>query len=180
MRTLKQRTHHAHRELEDRLDLLSPALDLGRYGRLLQGFATMHAPLEDAIGRQLEAQPDAGLDIDARRKVPALRADLDALGLAFPAPGAVIAFDLRAAALGALYVTEGATLGGTLIAGHLERTFGPAVPHAFFSSYGRDVPARWAEYRHAARRLLRTREDVETAADAAVATFARFRQALAP
>ena len=79
---------------------------------------------------------------------------------------------------GALHVTEGATLGGVLISRHLVHRFGPDVPHAFFRSYGRDVPARWAEYRRVV--VLRTAEDVDIAASTALATFAALQLVLVP
>jgi heme oxygenase len=47
--------------------------------------------------------------------------------------------------LGALYVTEGATLGGQIISRHLEQMLGLSARRgtAFFSSYGLQVGEMW-------------------------------------
>jgi heme oxygenase len=50
-------------------------------------------------------------------------------------------------ALGSLYVFEGATLGGQLIARRLVERFGPSAPCGFFNSYGEDVGRMWKAFR---------------------------------
>ena len=54
----------------------------------------------------------------------------------------------RAAAFGAMYVVEGSTLGGAMIARHAEWTLGLNADTgcAYFSSYGRDVGRMWNEF----------------------------------
>jgi heme oxygenase len=55
-----------------------------------------------------------------------------------------------AAGLGWLYVLEGATLGGAVIARHVRRAGTvPAAALSFHTLYGRSLGARWREY-HAA------------------------------
>jgi heme oxygenase len=51
-------------------------------------------------------------------------------------------------ALGGLYVTEGATLGGQIISRHLEQTLGLSARRgaAFFSCYGLQVGAMWRAF----------------------------------
>jgi heme oxygenase len=173
MLTLRQRTAPAHEALEDRLDLLSPALDVARYGDVLVAMASVYDALEPAIAA---AAPT--LDLAGRRKVPALRADLAALGRPFPAAHPIPPIEREADALGALYVTEGATLGGALISAHVREVL-PAAPRAFFEAYGADVPLRWSEFRATARALLTTPDDLERAAAAADAVFATFLDATA-
>ena len=53
-----------------------------------------------------------------------------------------------AAALGCLYVAEGATLGGRLVARHVEHRlgFGPGSGASFFHGYGLDAGPRWRTF----------------------------------
>ena len=169
--TLRRRTADAHEALEDRLDLLSPGLDVERYADVLVMMAGIYAPLELAVAAAARSAP---LDLARRRKVPALRADLAALGRSFPAAREIPAIAGRAGAIGALYVTEGATLGGALISSHVRATLGPRAPRAFFEAYGADVPLRWSQFRAAASALLTAPADVERAAATAAAVFTTF------
>jgi heme oxygenase len=116
-----------------------------------------------------------------RRKLAALRADLMALGLT---PAAIDALPVRGfagppstgAGLGWLYVLEGATLGGAVIARHLSRE--QAVPPAalsFHTLYGRQLGVRWRAFHAALARWVgddRERGDVVVAG--ALSTFAAF------
>jgi heme oxygenase len=177
MLVLRRRTSVAHEALERRLDLLAPTLDRARYGGLLQRFALAQPGLEAAVADAV------GPDIARGRcaKADAIRADLADLGVAAPTPLVPdVAIDSVAAGIGALYVTEGATLGGAVIAGHVAATLGAATPRRFFTSYGADVPARWAELRATVRDVLVTPADVDRAAAAAVDVFGWFHAVLVP
>ena len=177
MVVLRRRTAAAHEALEVRLDVLGPGLDRPGYGELLQRFALAQPALEAAIA----ATVGPALAGDRCRKADALRADLHDLGLDVPmALHPPVVLDSVPAALGALYVTEGVTLGGALIAEHVVAVLGPETPRRFFTSYGPGVPARWAELRLTFRRLLRTPRDVDRAAVAAEQVFAWFAAVLVP
>jgi heme oxygenase len=184
LRALRARTRTVHRELERRLPLLSTALDVDGYGQLLTRFALVQPPLESAIEDVLARHDHpavADLDLPTRRKAPALRHDLAVLGIEVPAAMAC-AVPIRsvANAVGALYVTEGATLGGAVISAHVRQSLGSGVPAAFFESYGAGVPAQWAAFRRAATSLLTSDDEVAAAADTAAATFDWFAAVLAP
>ncbi len=90
------------------------------YRDLLARLHGFHATWEHAIGAQLLDETF----LAPRRRLALLAADLDHLGLApaavaaLPQPGAV-RLDGPAAAMGALYVLEGSTLGGQLIGRHI-------------------------------------------------------------
>jgi heme oxygenase len=177
MLALRRRTADAHRALEDQLDLLSPDLDIGRYADVVVMMAAVHAPLEPAIAAALPSSAAALVGLNRRRKLPALRADLAALGRPFPSAVDLPPIEGPAAAVGALYVTEGATLGGALIAAHVAGVLGTATPLTFFRAYGADVPLRWSQFRAAAPALLTTGGEIETAAETADAVFATFARA---
>lgn len=98
-------------------------------------------------------EPQPGLHWPHRRKLVALQSDLSVLGLApddvrrLARCPDVPAVTTTASALGVLYVVEGATLGGRVIADHLR---GGAVPPAalgFFGCYGTQAGRRWRDYR---------------------------------
>lgn len=144
---LRAATRAAHRAL-DHHPLLAPLVRAGltpeAYGRAL---AALHAP-QAALERLLAGfAPPA----DFPPRLPALEADLAALGLA-PFPLAVPPPDLRDAAekVGAMYVLEGATLGAAVIARELSATLPADTPRSFFSGAG--GAARWPAFWRFARR----------------------------
>ena len=178
---LRRVTTPAHRRLERQLGVMSTELTIDAYRALLAGFAAVHGALDDEIAGRLEAAvPDAELaelDVASRRRMPALAVDLELLGVPLPT---AVPFPLTsvAGALGALYVTEGATLGGRVIAPHVLAVLGPDTPVSFFASPGVDVVARWATCRRVIDRLLVTPDDTKEAATVATAVFERFSELL--
>ena len=147
--------HHA------RVEALMPTLDAlatpQGYAAALRALHAFHAAWEPAVWRA-PGLDGAGLDEVGRRKLPLLERDLRALGIAPcaarpPAPRVPDA----AAALGALYVLEGATLGGRVIHRHVAGPLGltPERGGAYYHGYGAATGARWKELgdvvaRHAA------------------------------
>ncbi len=122
------------------------------YRDLLAALHGFHAPIEAAL-RGLDW---TGSAIDAERfcKTTWLAADLAALGLAeadiaaLPRCRDLPAITSRAAGLGALYVLEGATLGGQLIVKELKDRLGVTCETGgrFFSSYGKQIGVRWRAF----------------------------------
>ncbi len=177
---LRRETLVSHRRLERKLGLMSGSLSVADYGSLLVGFASVHQTLDDEIAGQLRLLPEgvlAEVGSVERRRMPALAVDLDRLGLSLPRP---VAFPLTsvAGAFGALYVSEGATLGGRVIARHIRSVLGRDVPVVFFESSGVDVDARWSSCRAVIDRGLVTASDRSEAARVAVAVFDQFSKVL--
>ena len=116
---------------------------------MLARFHGLHAAWEPAMARRAEVAPL----IVARTRLPHLRADLLALGLtpaevdALPAcPAAAGLADTPGRAWGSLYVMEGSTLGGKLIARALAGA--PWLPPgglAYFDARGADTGRLWRE-----------------------------------
>ena len=145
---LRERTRASHDRAEATLPLMDPALDRARYREILAGFWGFHAALEPRLRAVAELR-ELGLDA-RRRKLPLLERDLRALG-EDPA-GLAMAYEVPevdgvAAALGCMYVLEGATLGGRVISRHLD-TLGlrPDTGGAFFAGYGDETGAMWKEF----------------------------------
>jgi heme oxygenase len=166
------RAHHARAEAS--LPLLDPSLTRDGYRRLLAALHAFHAPLEERLVA-CDALTALGIDWTQRRKAHLLVADLRQLAapahdLAAPSPELP---DVRAtsAALGALYVVEGATLGGQLVARHLARALGigPDGGASFFAAYGERTGPMWREF----VRVLERAEDDGACEPAAVLAAAR-------
>ena len=170
-------TRHAHDRLEVDLDVLARARSPEQYGALLAGFRTVYAPVEDALAA------DAGLraavpDWRARRKTAWLDTDLatlrgDSSSLRSGRdvlPALSVTLPSTAHLLGALYVMEGATLGGAVLARELSAR-APTPPHRFFRGYGPRRGAMWQAFRrHVESSTVATRH-VEDVVDGAVRTF---------
>ncbi len=138
-----------HENLERRLQLLRPDLELPEYRRLLEGFHGFYAPWERRAAPLLnQALPGFFLE---RRKVPLLEGDLRFLGsepTALPECSSLPAMDSLLPLLGSLYVLEGATLGGQILSRHFARqlNLSPDRGCAFFAGYGLDTGRRWRSF----------------------------------
>ncbi|WP_446721460.1 biliverdin-producing heme oxygenase [Methylobacterium sp. DCY52] len=174
---LRAATDPAHRALEAGLDWQARVATLPGYRDLLARLHGFHASWEHAIGAQLADEPF----LAPRRRLALLAADLDHLGLAPAAVVALprpepIALDGPAAAMGALYVLEGSTLGGQLIGRHIAGLHGfSETGLTYYRAHGPRTGAMWAAFR---TRLEDFADDpaAETAlTGAAVATFAAMR-----
>ncbi len=115
-----------------------------------RNFYGFYLPAERGLGARSEWGP-LGFDFG---KAGLLRRDLAALGMTDARLGDLpLCADLPdlggfAQALGCLYVLEGATLGGQIIARHVEKQLRlhEADGCAFFRSYGGDVGAMWKSF----------------------------------
>jgi heme oxygenase len=165
---LRQETAPAHARLERRLDLLARPFCRDHLLGVLRGFHRFHAAWEPLMAALL------GDVFTPRRRLHLVRADLRALGEAAishegPAPRL---FASEAGAWGSLYVMEGSTLGGALIAQALAGVEGlPDRGIRYFSPYGRNTAAMWRDFRAGLLAASRPATERETI-DAALATFA--------
>jgi heme oxygenase len=151
MATLKAVTALDHDRLERRFDVDRRLRSRPAYIGLLERMLGFYRPLEALLAPF--AEPMVGLSYADRRKVPLLVADLRALDVADRAAKLSEAEVLPAVrspaeAIGILYVLEGATLGGTLIARQARVRLGVTAQAggSFFGAYGKDVGARWRSF----------------------------------
>jgi heme oxygenase len=176
---LRLETAAAHREVEAAAGLPGRIRTVADYTECLGRFFRLFSPLEAALGR-FDSWADLGIDLAARRRSPALLADLAVLGCVPPAP-APIRLSSFPAALGALYVLEGSALGGKILAAAFERRL-PAVAGAtgFFGGRGPRTGAMWKEFRTALDLYGDKNPAAEPAVVAgAVAVFGQFAIGLA-
>jgi heme oxygenase (biliverdin-IX-beta and delta-forming) len=148
--SLRRHTAPYHDTLERTVDIYHRLDSSSRYADLLARLYGFYEPFEAALDL-VAARWEMPIDVDARRKAPLIACDLAALG----GPHSVVDGPSRcvglprptspAIALGCLYVTEGATLGGRIIARLVERRLGlgPRDGASFFHGYGDDTGPRW-------------------------------------
>lgn len=140
---LRSATQADHGALEDGLALLRAPLSHARFVQVLRGFHAFHSVWEPRVAGLIDDEPL----LAPRRRLALLQRDLLALGAE---PGAPVDFDLgflrdESAAWGSLYVLEGSTLGGQVIAKALRRgaAWVPAQGLSYFNPHGRETAALW-------------------------------------
>jgi len=187
---LKQATQPYHEQIGRNsysAEILADDISRAYYGRLLKRFYGFYTPLEGRIapGAELAA---LGIDLEARSKAPLLRRDLLWLG---SNPASIsqlpICRDLPLAAqvpqaLGCMYVLEGSTLGGQLIARHVRAALDLTDESgcAFFTSYGAQLGPMWKAFGAALTGYSEAHPDAAPQiVESACATFTAFGRWLA-
>jgi heme oxygenase (biliverdin-IX-beta and delta-forming) len=178
MQRLREETRAAHDAIESDLEAARAYASLDRYRVLVTRFFGFYAAWEPQVASAL-----ADEDFFApRRKLHLLERDLACLGYdadavrALPRCRDLPPLPGLPEALGSLYVLEGSTLGGQVIAHRLERSLGLADGrgYAFFRSYGREVAAMWRAFGE--RLALLPDAAGEASARSAQLTFARLHE----
>ena len=176
---LKLETADLHRQVEERFRILDPALTRQGYVLKLERLLGLHQPLEMLI----EPWRDRlAIDWDDRRKAHLLRADLEYLGRTpveiaqLPCCKALPELSDLGTVLGCVYVLEGSTLGGRMIARHLAQHLGvvPGQGASFFSSYGDELMPRWRSFQQRLAELANSATPEDRIIDGARATFISF------
>ncbi len=174
-----------HRRLDalpQMMRLLSPQLSIDQYLACLRGLQQAHVPLEQAIDVYLNSS-NLPFDFAPRRKAALISRDItfyspneDLSPRRYPASPLI---NDPASLVGALYVIEGATLGGRMIAARLAKSIHarPAAGADFFNVYGDEVDLRWREL-WAFFNVCLTEADAADALATACHCFQFFEQAL--
>jgi heme oxygenase len=169
---VKEYTQALHTGVES---LLLPKLQSlqthNEYAAILQMFYGYFSPLEGAIEQFITA--DEMPDMAERRKALVILQDLQALGCSvrgLPVCTELPIINNTTSAFGALYVLEGSTLGGKMIARMLMKNTELSLPEnaiGFFSGYREKTGDRWKTF----LAELNKQEDAETVAHSANDTF---------
>ena len=149
---LKIETRAYHDRLECVVGLAASVEEHCRQLERFYGFAQTWEPRVQPLGAAMSNLPPGFWQ--ARRKLPRLEADLRYFGYDTETLARLpVCLDLPSLntlpqMLGSAYVLEGATLGGQIIARHLEQTLGltDGQGYAFFQSYGKDTARRWKTF----------------------------------
>ena len=182
LEALRTGTALLHIALEKRLPFFSEHLDAAGYQRLLQAYCGFYQPMEAAL-YDSGLIPE-GFDQALRAKSPTLVSDLHALGLdaaaiqALPRCAHLPYLDTPAACLGALYVLEGATLGGQVLRREMAQRLAINADNggAFLNVYGAETGRRWKDFLDYLGRQPLDTPAKQRAVDAARSTFSCFEQ----
>ena len=179
---LKRETADLHDRLEGLLGLLDPGLSLQRYRQVLEIFYGFYAPIESGLARLAAAGPSRCLSLRARSEL--LEGDLVALGrsrrevIELPRCRRLPPLAKQEELAGCLYVLEGASLGGRVIARALDRGLGIAKDSgaSFFAGDAQATSARWREVLAWLDGLVQEGARRDEVVAAARATFLAFAQ----
>lgn len=153
---IKQATAHLHDQLEQKMfvgQIMDGSLTFEQYLSLLNVNYVTHFAVEDFLFSALSEHLRQKLDIESRIKLPALLRDFEeinsAVGVSPKTTPAFIDLSSDAAVLGAMYVLEGATLGGNVIAKRL-KTNDQLLPYNlnyhYYHVYGDQLSLKWKQF----------------------------------
>jgi len=156
------------------------------YRTVLVAYFHLYEMLEQRISQFIE-QHGVAFDYSSRVKLPWLQADLDFLHedprAASNRPAAQIEFPAISSVgqlIGVLYPLEGASLGGQVVAQHLQKNRGYTLNAGarFFNAYGENTAARWQEFCQFADTIQLDEEQCQFAEATALLTFNTFEKVL--
>lgn len=182
---LREATERNHERLNRHAllaGLLQPDYSLADYRTLLQALLQIYHPLELALLSFLDTHPGV-FDYRPRLKTPNLLQDLAFLqsrGPVMPATPCLPNVAGLGELVGILYVIEGSTLGGQLIAKSLEKHLGLNREQGarFFHGYGELTAAMWLDFIRFSDGIFGDEKLCRAAKLAADQTFNRFELVL--
>lgn len=179
LRALRDRTRAEHDAIDASLGLMSEALTREEYSRVVARFCGFWNPLEAALLETLDLAAVVP-DLQRRVKAPLLEHDLQMLHVEMvdvATRARLPRLDTVAAALGVLYVLEGASLGGRVIERHVQHVLGINRDNGarFFHGYGEETPLMWRTFQEVLRNFPRTRRVEVEMVEAANETFRALR-----
>ena len=172
---LRRETKECHARIHGMLPLLDPRATPQDLRGILRAFYGFYAPLESRI--YAAARGSLREDVRRRQKTQWLVHDLVAMGdttetiAQLPCCTDLPKVVFQNQLLGVLYVLEGATLGGQVIAEALRRHIGNKVSARFFTPYGERTTAMWESYLHLLAELTTDEEAERYVLASARATF---------
>jgi heme oxygenase len=153
---LKAQTAELHTELEKIMfvgEIMQRTLTPNQYQQILLSNYLIHRDYEQKIHEQLTPQNAQALQISERMKLEALSKDLKAAGLDIGVVTSKTISALKdipneAFAMGAMYVLEGATLGGSVIAKQLAKNpnFTSDIAFHYYNCYGNQLIPKWQQF----------------------------------
>ncbi|MFO1092761.1 MAG: biliverdin-producing heme oxygenase [Planctomycetaceae bacterium] len=174
---LRQRTAAFHDALEFRVASIIDNPTASSYAMLLAAMYGYYAPLEDALAQNVDLTR-LGINLDERKKQNLIEADLQLFGVdaaAIERCGTLPATQLAGAALGCLYVLEGSTLGGRVIARRISSRLNvtPDSGLLFFTGYGAECGTMWREFLTSLERASADDAFAEETCQGAIDCFAK-------
>lgn len=173
---LRSETAAWHETVEAAADIAHSVRTRGDYVDLLVRLHGLHGGLEDYLtsGSFYSGWHGIGIDIAAHRRAHLLAADLEELGGWGGARRISLAPSASfSRAVGCLYVVEGSTLGGRVVARMVRAAIGE-VPTRFLTGRGRPHAASWPAVCTALNRFDQQQGDGDGVVAGACETFAVF------
>lgn len=155
---LKGETSVNHQLLEDKFrssKIFDKTFTLKDYSRLIEFSYLFLLNFEEEVFAKFTPELAAELHLDERRKLHHIEKDLDALKVARSKPRNLPEIKNQHEAFGILYVMEGATLGGNVIARQLAKN--PefqGVTFNYFSCYGENTGPYWTKFKEVLNREI--------------------------
>lgn len=148
---LKQNTadyHDAAEKLFNSEKIFNKTFTLEDYKKIIHTNYLMLLHSEDKIFNSLSNKYGEKLQLDARKKLSLIQRDLESLSLRNQEASHSLEFENEHEALGAMYVIEGSTLGGNVIAKQLSKTEGfDEVTFNFFGCYQENTGLMWKSFK---------------------------------
>lgn len=148
---LKQNTaeyHDAAEKLFNSEKIFNKTFSLEDYKKIISTNYLMLLHSEDKIFSSLSDKFEDKLQLSNRKKLPLIEKDLKSLSLENKPVSHDLHFENEHEALGAMYVIEGSTLGGNVIAKQLSKTEGfDEVTFNFFGCYQENTGPMWKNFK---------------------------------
>ena len=148
---LKQHTaeyHDAAEKLFNSGKIFNKTFTLKDYKKIIGTNYLMLLNAEDKIFSCLSANFSEKLQLSNRKKLPLIEKDLAGLALKSRTASEELDFLNENEALGAMYVIEGSTLGGNVIAKQLSKTDGfDQIAFNFFGCYQENTGPMWKNFK---------------------------------
>ena len=171
------RPHHEAMERVAFSDkIMSGQLNLDEYKLLIRNNYIMNSLIENAAAKMPELVNLPGLNFEGRKKSALLEKDLQVLGLdknEIDGHTYKMSFNNLHEALGAYYVMEGSTLGGSVISRHLAKNenLQQVGEFNFYGCYGDMVGPNWKAFQQVLVSTVDTPEKEDQAVAGAANTF---------
>lgn len=140
--------HDAAEKLFNSEKIFNKTFTLEDYKKIIHTNYLMLLHSEDKIFNRLSDKYADKLQLAERKKLPLIEKDLESLSLENQPASHHLEFDNEHEALGAMYVIEGSTLGGNVIAKQLSKTEGfNTVTFNFFGCYQENTGSMWKNFK---------------------------------
>lgn len=178
---LKERTLPVHQQTEKILiNKLKNIKSIHDYIHILKIFLSFYDPLEKLIAAHVNT--DIVKDYHHRKKTAYLIKDLQSLNsnisISYATNSQLPKIKSNLDAIGALYVLEGSTLGGIIIAAMLSKVLKLETGLSFFNCYGEQTHYMWQHFQVLVNNGDFNKQDKEIIIDSAVLTFETFKEFL--
>lgn len=157
-------------------EIMSRTLNIEQYKELIAKQYVIHKYLEEQISQVQEINALTNINLSERSKLPLLENDLKILSVN-DADKYNVDTDFKISnlnqALGAMYVIEGSTLGGSIIIKTLKRNDNLESIESFnyYGCYGEEVRNKWMEFQSILIDNAKTTDDENEIVEAAKKTF---------